>query len=181
MAQGVRSVVEVGQPFGSWTVLDPDVGREPKSGAVLVLARCSCGFEKVHAAAALKRSRCCVRCYSDSSANRETLGRMSLLRTTHGMHGHLLYATWQGMMDRCYDPAAAGYEYYGGRGIAVCKRWHDVAAFIADIEVSIGLRPEGMTLDRFPDPDGNYELGNVRWATWLQQGNNKSSRKVKVC
>jgi hypothetical protein len=95
------------------------------------------------------------------------------LNRTHGMSGHQLYGTWQAMMSRCYDPKWLGYKHYGGRGIAVCERWHDGPTFIADIEHLISPRPDGMTLDRWPDNNGNYEPGNVRWATPLEQAHNK--------
>ncbi|MFZ9272917.1 MAG: HNH endonuclease [Ilumatobacteraceae bacterium] len=39
----------------------------------------------------------------------------------------------------------------------------------------IGIRPEGMTLDRI-DPLGHYEPGNVRWATMSQQNLNRLPR-----
>ena len=39
----------------------------------------------------------------------------------------------------------------------------------------LGIRPEGMTLDRI-DPLGHYEPNNVRWATVLQQAQNRMPR-----
>jgi hypothetical protein len=94
-------------------------------------------------------------------------------RIKHGMVGHPLYRTWYGMMGRCENPADAHYHNYGGRGIRVCAQWHDPRRFIADIEQLIGPRPPGRTLDRYPDNDGDYEPGNVRWATKSQQARNR--------
>jgi hypothetical protein len=75
------------------------------------------------------------------------------------------------MIHRCEDPNARGYQNYGGRGIAVCERWHDVRLFVEDIERLLGSRPAGSTLDRV-DNDRNYEPDNVRWATQSEQHRN---------
>lgn len=38
----------------------------------------------------------------------------------------------------------------------------------------MGLRPSPLhSVDRWPDNDGNYEPGNVRWAVLENQGRNK--------
>jgi hypothetical protein len=73
---------------------------------------------------------------------------------------------------RCTNPKVPGYPYYGGRGIAVYEPWRNPTRFIADIEDTIGPRPDGMTLDRI-DNDGNYEPGNLRWATSVEQIQNR--------
>jgi hypothetical protein len=80
------------------------------------------------------------------------------------------YKVWASMMARCYTKSATGFENYGGRGISVCERWHDFAAFLADM----GEVPEGMSLDR-EKSDGNYELSNCRWATRQTQNENRRS------
>jgi hypothetical protein len=103
--------------------------------------------------------------------------------TTHGMHKHPLYSTWNGIIQRTTNPDDDHYPNYGGRGVKVSERWLDVRAFIEDIEREIGPRPEGVTkagvsrysLDRI-DVDGDYESGNVRWGTWVQQATNR--RKI---
>lgn len=83
------------------------------------------------------------------------------------------YNVWLAMKDRCLNPKCHAYPYYGGRGIAVCKAWADsYAAFISDV----GLRPSPeLTIERINN-DGNYDPGNVRWATWAEQSKNKRKR-----
>jgi len=77
------------------------------------------------------------------------------------------------MIDRCKGFSAGDKESYTDRGIKVCKEWSEsFEAFFADM----GHRPEGMTLDRI-DNDGDYELGNCRWATLRQQANNKRTNR----
>lgn len=91
-------------------------------------------------------------------------------------HGHSVgyvltptYRTWRTMKNRCLNPNVDNYRFYGGRGITVCARWRDsFEAFLADM----GERPEGKTLDRFPNKNGNYEPGNCRWATMVEQMQN---------
>jgi hypothetical protein len=76
------------------------------------------------------------------------------------------------MMRRCYDQSDSHYPRWGGRGIRVCDRWQDVRLFIEDIERELGDRPAGLSLDRWPDNDGDYRPGNVRWADPLGQWQN---------
>lgn len=84
---------------------------------------------------------------------------------------HPLYSTWRGMIRRCHDPRTSAFDGYGGRGIRVCDRWrHSFETFLSDV----GPRPSPKhSIDRFPDNDGNYEPGNVRWATPKEQSNNR--------
>jgi len=73
------------------------------------------------------------------------------------------------MKERCRNANAPNFHLYGGRGITFCERWAEFVNFLADM----GERPEGTTLDRFPDKDGNYEPGNCRWADAKAQSNNR--------
>jgi len=79
------------------------------------------------------------------------------------------YVSWKGMKQRCFYPRDKCFDIYGGRGITICDRWLVFSNFLEDM----GVRPEGTTLDRI-DSNGNYEPGNVRWATPTEQTANLS-------
>jgi len=81
---------------------------------------------------------------------------------------------WQNIKQRCLNPDATSFVNYGGRGISICERWkNSFWAFVIDN----GFSPHpSLTIDRI-DNDGNYEPGNTRWATWVQQAGNRRKRK----
>jgi hypothetical protein len=87
------------------------------------------------------------------------------------------YRSWQMMKNRCLNPKARDYVYYGARGITVCKRWADsFDAFLQDM----GRKPTPLhTLDR-KNPDGGYNPRNCRWATREEQSRNRPYAKVKA-
>lgn len=86
------------------------------------------------------------------------------------------YNSWRAMKARCLNPKDQSYGYYGGRGIKIYEPWiNDFAAFYN----YVGPRPTPQhTLDRYPNNDGNYEPGNVRWATRQEQSDNQRDRKL---
>lgn len=79
------------------------------------------------------------------------------------------------MKRRCHDKKADNYPYYGGRGIAVCEQWRKS---FTQFYTYIGPKPNpSWSVDR-EDVNGNYEPGNVRWASPTQQSQN--TRRTKL-
>lgn len=153
-----------GQVFGHLTVLSPELidGRHTGKWACI----CACGgrvwIKKSNLTGGLSTSCGCRR--KDTNSRR--------LKT----HGHATcgaktrtYRIWAGMVARCHIPSASKWEYYGGRGIAVCSRWRMFENFLRDM----GECPDGLTIERI-DNNVGYEPGNCKWATWDEQRQNKT-------
>ena len=84
------------------------------------------------------------------------------------------YNSWAHMKDRCLNPEAHNFEYYGGRGISICDRWqNDYDAFFNDM----GERPEGTTIERVNN-DRDYGPENCIWASMSTQNSNRRSARI---
>lgn len=174
----MRLVDLTGQIFGRLTV----IRRGPRAGAgksARWICRCACGTEKEYGSDDLRggttRSCGCLR--------RELLRQsMKLKRKTakfiganikHGLSGTPEYCAYRTAKNRCTRPTDPQYADYGARGIR----------FLFDgperLVGEIGLRPSPRySLDRI-NVNGNYEPGNVRWATAQEQWLNR--RPCKGC
>jgi len=92
----------------------------------------------------------------------------------HGLSGTKIYHVREGMLSRCNNPNASEYKYYGGRGIKVCKAWHDPIKF-NEWATASGYK-EGLVIDRINN-NGNYEPNNCRWTTTKVNANNTSKNR----
>jgi hypothetical protein len=126
--------------------------------------KCDCGNITT---GKLKSLRCgdkgsCEACYP---------ARQRASVTTHGRSYSAEYKAWSNALDRCFNIKNKFWHIYGGYGITVAPEWkQDFPAFLA----YIGTRPLSLySLDRWPDPHGSYEPGNVRWATKKEQVRNR--------
>lgn len=94
--------------------------------------------------------------------------------TTHGDSKKRLYIIWRNMQYRCFIKTNQDFENYGGRGITVCDRWRRYENFREDMGAS--YKP-GLSLDRI-STNGNYEPGNCKWSTVLEQNRNKRNNRI---
>lgn len=164
------SKIEIaGQRFGRWLVLD-------YAGAQRWNCRCDCGVEQAVLSANLR--------YGQTQSCGCLCAEMAIAQMTQ--HGASTrdnrtpeYRAWENAKSRCYNPNHVSWKYYGKLGVKVCAEWiDDFEAFLS----YVGQRPSVQhSLDRYPDKDGNYEPGNVRWATDSEQiRNRRNSLTVSV-
>lgn len=158
-----RTPLQFGDRFGLWTV----IGRDGSRNRPAVLCLCDCGNTAVVFEQNLTRhlSTKCRDC----------------AWVTHGQtrgEGCLEYRSWSGMKSRCLNPNAPNFRLYGGRGISITPRWVSKGGFERFLS-DVGRRPSPEhSLDRYPDKNGNYEPGNVRWATKKEQARNTNWNRI---
>lgn len=156
-----------GKKFGKLLVIDK---AERRNGRNYWRCRCDCG------------NLTDVRVDALTTGNTKTCGcTRRRYNATHGMSHLRLYKTWSHMMDRCYSKNYHNYANYGGRGISVYEPWHDFLTFYREVveeynEHALEYGERETTLDRI-DSNGNYEPGNIRFATYKVQANNRRNTK----
>lgn len=155
----------IGQEFGQLRVLSRNgaIHRGPGRGTTpLWLVQCECGTQKIVPGADLRNglTTSCGCTYTPKHPNGTK---------------NPTYKTWVGIIQRCTNPRAVGYQHYGGRGILVCDRWlNSSLAFITDM----GERPTAKhSIDRIDNSKG-YSPDNCRWATGVQQHRNTRKNRL---
>jgi hypothetical protein len=152
----------IGQRFERLLVIS--AAGKNKSKKLLWLCRCDCGVERIVAGNNLRSgdTRSC------GCLNRQLAAERL---TTHGGRKTLEYSSWTKAKQRCTNPNAINFHHYGERGIKFLL--DNFEEFLAHI----GPKPgKEYSLDRI-DNSGNYEYGNVRWATQKNQCRNKRNNR----
>lgn len=127
------------------------------------ICKCECGNETTVVGGNLKKG------YTTSCGcyHRE---KLSERLTTHGMTDTPEYKAWCEMKSRCFSPSNTSYLNYGGRGITVHLDW--IESF-ENFYSYIGSKPTPEHSVERMNVNGNYEPGNVCWATQFEQARNK--------
>lgn len=159
----------IGNRVGRLIVTFEEKRQRPNGGCKRwALCRCDCGNEKWISIDAL----------CNKKQPQQSCGclRIEKTRSRSIKHGDTVgkfapeYTLWNNMISRCHNPRVKSWKDYGARGIAVCDRWRcSYQDFLSDV----GRRPDpALQIDRINN-DGNYEPGNVRWATRREQRANR--------
>jgi len=127
-----------------------------------VLARCVCGFESIMRYGDLRKGKACHRhSYIENPVSR-------------GVNA-ANHRRWEAIRTRCYNSTSMAFKDYGQRGIKMYEPWiNDSRAFVTWLDKNLGPCPPDFTLDRI-DNNGDYEPGNLRWASRSTQQRNKRS------
>lgn len=160
-----------GKTFGRLTVL----GDAPRGadGRRRVFCICSCGKDRIIEPRWLTQGAT----LSCGCLQREAVSKAAKLKATHGMSGTKEYNVWVKIRSRCHNPNDNAYYKYGAKGISVCDDWR--SSFESFFEAMGRAPTKNHSIDRI-DVLGNYEPSNCRWATDLEQANNKRSHRFVV-
>lgn len=159
----------VGRKFGRWLVVGYS---HTKNGRAYWNCVCECGGSKLVNTGDLNSG-------DSTSCGCFKIENAKVLYTKHGRRDTPEFDAWVHLRQRCYNKNDSAYKNYGKKGIIVCDEWLDEERGFINFYNHIGDRPSPIhSVDRYPNKYGNYEPGNVRWATPKQQANNKTNNVI---
>lgn len=161
-----------GKRFGKLVVIKR-AGSDKHKNATW-LCKCDCGNETIVSGAYLRqgetRSCGCLQ----RKVIREAM-------TTHGLSKTRLYRVWAGIKNRCYNPRAENYKYYGAKGVTMCDEWKNDFLSFRDWALNNGYdesaKTQVCTVDRI-NCGKSYSPNNCRIANHVTQCNNQTSNRI---
>lgn len=140
-----------------------------KDGHIKWLCACLCGDVSEYIATRVRYNRVsqCKKCASKASGEKNK---------THGMRNTSTYSTWVAIKNRCQNKNSKDFNFYGAKGITVCKDWSDS---FEQFYLDMGEKPRGASIDRIDNNQG-YFKENCKWSTHSEQQKNKSTSVIWI-
>lgn len=151
---------EIGQVVGVYTITSVE-----RRDRLVVTGKCQKGHSKSFRDHSISKEPACKRC----------------VQAEYSVYDKATNNSYNSMLNRCLNTEYGSHPEYGGIGIKVCDEWNPAkGGSYKNFVNCLGIRPVGKTLDRYPDKNGNYEPGNVRWATYSEQGFNQNPKSTNT-
>ena len=153
-----RPVINIaGQRFGNLLVRSRAGGKDTQW-----MCECDCGNRVPVASGNLRSGR-----QPTCGCGRRTAKRASMADAPR----HTEYKAYTSARERCNNPNNPAHEWYFDLGVKFKFRSFE------EFYNELGARPSSQhSVDRYPNGNGNYEKGNVRWATPTEQIANRTDR-----
>ena len=178
--------IQIGKKFGLLTIIDIDINNTERYKKVLCDCDCGTKNKSIKYGHLKKGITVSCGCYLRSMAKKMMVESILPTMLTHGdskidSKHHYIYDLYTSAKQRCYNPNNKRYSTYGKLGITMYNEWiNNYPLFKEYILTNLGERPigksnnkvDGYSIDRI-DVTKGYEPGNLRWATFVEQANNK--------
>ena len=158
-----RIEIKEGERYGRLTIIrEVEPKREPHKVIRRFLCKCDCGKEVVCRLGNIRygttRSCGCHRKYE------------------RGIYKSRLYRIWTGIIDRCTHKRKTTSKHYALINVSMCNEWRNNFMAFYNWAMKHGYNDD-LSIDRI-DNNGGYYPDNCRWATPVQQANNKSNNII---
>lgn len=182
----IQKEITIGEKFGQLTIVGIDENNNSRFKKVLCDCECGTKNKSIRYSHLKTGNILSCGCYGRSLAKKMMEDEILPTMIKHGdsIRGskhYYIFAVWMGAKQRCYNPNNKRYNTYGKLGITMYDEWiNNYPLFKEYILTNLGERPEGKSknrgdsysMDRINVTKG-YEPGNLRWASFEVQSNNK--------